>query len=214
MPALNEEGSVGQVIKAIKSHFDEIIVVDDGSSDNTYREILDSGAWALRHRSNRGQGAALETGNELARRMNADIVVHFDADGQFLPVEIPEMLAPVLSGEADICFGTRFGAKKSQIPFVKDKVLFPLARLVNRLLFRIELTDPQIGFRVLNKKALDTIRIELDDYAHCTEIIFKASHSDLRIKEVPVTVVYHEFGVGFKQGIKIFKDLLIAKLLS
>lgn len=220
IPAFNEEKTLAAVLDSISGMFDEVIVVDDGSSDDTFQIAKEKGVVALRHPLNRGQGAALETGNRMAKKMGTDIVLHFDADGQFLANEIKDVLRPILEDECDVVFGSRFLGKKSNMPVFKTKILFPIARLVNYF-FGITTTDPQSGFRAMNKKALSLIRISNDGSAHCSEILFKVSKLRLRIKEVPITVIYNEFGQGLlggkgrgKGGITIIKDLIIQKIIG
>lgn len=220
IPAFNEEKTLAKVLESIQGMFSEVIVVDDGSADRTHEIAKEQNVIALRHPLNRGQGASLETGDELARELKADVVLHFDADGQFLANEIKEMLAPIIKKESDVVFGSRFLGKKSNMPLFKTVILFPIARLVN-LFLGIRTSDPQSGFRALNKKALSLIRIQNDGSAHCSEILYKASHLDLRIKEIPITVVYNEFGQGLfggkgsgKGGVRIIKDLIIQKIIG
>ena len=213
IPALNEEKTLGQVITQVKSFVDEVIVVDDGSSDQTSEIALCEGAILLKHIINRGQGAALQTGNNYALANNLDIAIHFDADGQFLANEIPDFIKAIEEG-SDIVFGSRFLEKKSNMPFTKKHFIMPLARLVNKFFLKIDLTDPQSGFRALNRKALERISIEQSGWAHCSEILAKTVKSKLKFKEVPITVSYSKFGRSFKSGMQIIKDLFLAKLIN
>ncbi len=214
IPAWNEEKNISSVITAVKKQIPEVVVVDDGSQDNTSEQARQSGATVLKHIINRGQGAALQTGNEYALTKKADIIVHFDADGQFLSREIPEIIKPLRKQEVDIVFGSRFLEKKSHLPFSKKYFLLPLARLVNKFVLRVDLTDPQSGFRALSSRAAKAITIEQDGMAHCSEIIYKAFQKKLKFQEVPITVIYHNFGQKLGGGIKILKDLLFAKLMN
>lgn len=214
IPAWNEEKNIGRVLERVKSYVNEIVVVDDGSADNTFQEIKKYNVHALRHIINRGQGAALQTGNEYALQIGADIVVHFDADGQFLAEEIEEVITPVKNGEFDVVFGSRFMGKESNIPKFKKNIIVPLGHLVNKIIIGKSLTDPQSGFRVLSKKAVKTIIIEQNEMAHCSEIIHKTFKNNLKYKEVPITVIYNDFGRSFGTGIKIVKDLLLAKVMD
>jgi polyprenyl-phospho-N-acetylgalactosaminyl synthase len=214
IPAFNEEGKIGSVIKDARKYADEIVVIDDGSSDRSSEQAERAGAKVISHRINRGQGAALETGNRYALANGADIIVHFDADGQFLSGEIPEIIAPILDGSADIVFGSRFLSKRSEMPLLKRWLIMPFARAVNLFFFGITTTDPQSGFRAFSQKAARMIIIENDRMAHCSEILAKASASDLRIKEVPITVLYPDFGQRFSGGLDIIKDLLIGKMIK
>lgn len=212
IPAWNEEARIGQVLEGLRSLPYSVIVVDDASSDHTYQIASGYKVTLLRHKVNRGQGAALETGDQYALDMGADIIVHFDADGQFLVSEIAEIIQPIIKNQADIVFGSRFLEKKSAMPWVKKNIYFPLARVVNKILFGIKLSDPQSGFRALSRAAAQKITIQNDDMSHCSEIMAKAHEYKLRIQEVPVTVLYHGFGQGFWGGVKIFRKLLINKL--
>lgn len=213
IPAFNEEKNIGTTIENLLNHNYNLVVIDDCSDDKTYQIAKSKKVKVLRHIINRGQGAALATGNKYALNNDVDIVVHFDGDGQFLAEEIKDIISPILNNEADIVFGSRFLGKKSQMPSFKKNIIMPLARLVNQFL-GVNTSDPQIGFRALNKLALKKIEIENDGMAHCSEILFKAHKYKLRIKEIPVTVIYHRFGNNFSGGIKIIKDLIIKKLLK
>ncbi len=214
IPAYNEAKTIQEVINNVSSQVDQIVVVDDGSADRTGKLAREENVTVLTHLLNRGQGAALQTGDEYALNQGADIIIHFDADGQFLPAEIKEIIAPLKSGEADIVFGSRFLGKKSNMPRLKRYAIIPLAKIVNKLTINSPLTDPQNGFRALSRSAAEKITIEHDGMAHCSEIIMKTLANKLKFKEVPVTIIYHSFGQKFSGGIKIIKDLIIAKLLG
>ncbi len=219
IPAFNEEQSIGSVLAELKNLPYEVVVINDASSDQTAKIVEQFPVVLLSHRLNRGQGAALQTGNDYALKMGADIIVHFDADGQFLVKEISEIIAPLLTQQYDIVFGSRFLDKKSELPWLKDKLIFPIARLINRLFLGIKLTDPQSGFRAMTKETAAKIIIEHDGAAHCSEIAAKAHKLKLRIKEVPMTVKYFSFGQSLlagkgrgQGGLQIIKDLLFNKL--
>jgi len=214
IPAYNEEDCIVDVIREVKKVINNIIVVDDGSTDNTYNISLNEGAIVLRHIINRGQGAALRTGNEYALSKKAEIIVHFDADGQFKADEIDDLIKYIRKGEADIVLGSRFLEKKSNIPFLKKYFILPIARLINFIILGIKLTDPQSGFRALNRKAAFKIKIENDGMAHCSEILSKSFYYKFKIKEVPITVIYNNYGQKFSGGLRILKDMLINKLLN
>ena len=217
IPAYNEEKNIIKVLNDVKNEVDHIIVVDDFSIDGTERVIKNSNfnnISYIKHIINRGQGASLQTGSDYAIANGADIIVHFDADGQFLAKEIKDIIKPIINNKADIVFGSRFLSKKSNIPALKEKIIMPLARIVNKILIGNTLSDPQSGFRAINKKAYKHIKIDNDRMAHCTEIIQKAFSNNLKIIEVPITVIYNDFGQKFSGGIKIIKDLLISRLIN
>jgi len=214
IPAYNEAEHITEVISRVRPFVDEIVVVDDCSSDATAQLAQTAGATVLKHPINRGQGAALQTGNDYALLKNADIIIHFDADNQFCAEEISDLILPITSGRAQVALGSRFLTKKSKLPASKKNIIMPLARLVNRLFFNIKLSDPQSGFRVLSKEAAQKIKIKNDGMAHCSEILHQLFKNKFKIEEVPITVVYHEFGQKFSGGFKIIKDLLIRKIIK
>ena len=214
IPAYNEAAQIAAVVSGLKPYVNEIIVVDDASRDRTGAEALGAGALVLRHIINRDQGAALRTGTDFALRRGADIIIHFDADGQFLAEDIPSVIAPLLKGTADAVLGSRFMGKESKMPKSKRYLIMPLARFINRLFFNIRLSDPQSGFRALNRTAAEKIKIKSDGKAHCSEIIYQLFRQKLRVQEVPITVLYHHYGQKFSGGLTIIKDLIIQKLIQ
>lgn len=214
IPAYNESESLGKVISDVKPYVDEIVVVNDGSSDNTAEVSSANGAIVLTHLINRGQGAALQTGDEYALSQGADIIIHFDADGQFLANEIPDLIKPIINDGYDIVLGSRFLGKEANMPKLKRYLLVPLARLTNYLLLGVKLSDPQSGFRVMTGKTAAMIKIEQSGWAHCSEILAKIFSNKLKFKEVPITVVYTKFGRNFNSGLNIIKDLLIGKFIK
>lgn len=214
IPAYNENKHIISTVEGARPLVDETVVVDDGSSDNTAVLARRAGATVLRHIVNRGQGAALRTGTDYALKSGAGVIVHFDADGQFLSGEIDAIVEPIRQGEADAVFGSRFLTKGSNMPKFKRAVIMPLARLVNRIFLNVRLTDPQCGFRALSRSGAEKIRWYQDGMAHCSEILYAAGRSGLRLKEVPVTVIYHRYGQRFWGGVKILKDLFLARLIN
>jgi polyprenyl-phospho-N-acetylgalactosaminyl synthase len=213
IPAYNEAKRIGQVLEDLSILPYKLVVIDDASSDDTSKIVSSYPKVALlRHKINRDQGAALQTGNQYALSKGADLIVHFDADGQFLSKEIKDVLAPIIDDNYDIVFGSRFLDKQSDIPAFKKNIIFPLARLVNRVFLGIKTSDPQSGFRAMTREVAQRIQIEQDGKAHCSEIMAKAFDYKLKIKEVPITVIYHEFGQGMGHGFKILKDILFSKI--
>ncbi len=213
VPAYNEEKKIGSVVQSLFGHVDQVVVVDDASPDNTFQIAKDAGAVVLRHGINRGQGAALQTGHDYALKNNAEYVLHFDGDGQFCVEDILPALNKMKESSYDVLFGSRFLGKKSNIPWLKRFVLFPMARIFNKM-SGVYLTDIHNGFRILNKKALEVLKIEQDRMAHATEIPVKVKKLGLKYVEFPVKVVYHEYGQGIGNGLSVAKDLLFGKFLK
>ncbi|OGH59960.1 MAG: hypothetical protein A2725_01855 [Candidatus Magasanikbacteria bacterium RIFCSPHIGHO2_01_FULL_33_34] len=214
IPAYNEEKSLGSVVRSLLNHVDRVVVVDDGSKDKTAKVAFEEGAVVLRHKINRGQGAALQTGHEYARLHKVDYVLHFDGDGQFDAIDIVPAFEKIQSEQADILFGSRFLGKESNIPFIKKNLIFPIARVFNRWMTGIKLSDIHNGFRILNKRAFTEINIKQDRMAHATEIINQTRLNNLKFVEFPVKVMYREYGQGFSGGIKIISDLFTSKFVS
>lgn len=215
IPAYNESATIAPVIQDIRAADKEwqIVVVDDASEDNTAELARLSGAVVLRHLVNRGQGAALKTGTDYAIMNGAEIIVHFDADGQFVASEIKDVIAPIIAGQAGIVFGSRFlpalGGKKSSIPWFKKHVILGLAKIVNRVFLGINLTDPQSGFRAFSREAAEKLNWQQDKMAHCSEIMRLAFKNKLRAQEAPITIIYRNFGQRFSGGFKILEEFFL-----
>lgn len=214
IPAYNEEKYITSVVKGVLPHVDRVVVVDDGSTDATANEARFAGAVVLRHALNRGQGAALETGHEYARSVGAEYVLHFDADAQMSPDDIMPAFEAMRTAGADVVFGSRFlGGNITSIPWFKKNILLPLARIVSRIFGAPALTDAHNGFRILNRRALERIRITHDRMAHATEIPAIAARAELRSIEHPVRVEYREYGQSAFDGFDVVKDLMMGKIL-
>ena len=213
VPAYNEEQKIGSVVRSLFAHVDKVVVVDDSSSDNTFGVAKKAGAIVLQHKINRGQGASLQTGHDYALQIEADYILHFDGDGQFCVEDIDPALEKLKEKEADILFGSRFLDDRTKIPKFKKYILFPVARVFNKM-SGVYLTDIHNGFRILSKKALENIKIEQDRMAHATEIPAKAKKIGLKYIEFPVKVVYHQYGGGLIHGLGVVKDLLFGRFVK
>jgi glycosyltransferase involved in cell wall biosynthesis len=206
---------VGRVIRGLfEQGYTNIIVIDDGSKDETAVEAQKAGATVIRHKINRGQGAALETGDEYARSVGALKVVHFDADGQFNPSDIAAGIKVMNEKGVDVIFGSRFLDSRSKIPWFKKHVLLKVARWINYVFSGILLSDAHNGFRIFNQNALSKIVFKHDRMSHNTEILKIVKRSGLKYAEVPVEVRYSDYGQGLFGGVKIIYDLLIGIFTS
>ncbi len=214
IPAWNEAKTIVNVVQEVKKYVDEVIVVDDGSEDETGRLARSAGATVLVHTINRGQGAALRTGTEYALNIGADIIVHFDADGQFAAQDIPKVISPVIQGEAEAVFGSRFLGERNNIPFLKKAIVLPLARLFNLVFLGVRVRDPQNGFRALSAQAARQLNWRQDKMAHCSEILWLARLAKINYQEVGVTVHYNNFGQRMSGGWKIISDLFLGRFLK
>jgi len=188
IPAYNEEDTIGSVIRKALKHVDVVIVCDDGSTDLTNLRAREAGAFVIRHEKNMGYGAALKTLFDAARAINPDIMIILDGDGQHDPDDIPSLIKPILSGEADIVVGSRFMGK-TRMPAYRG-IGIKLISLIVRLTAYPDLKDAQSGFRAYGRRAIRAIRITERGMGASTEILLKASSLGLRLKEVPVEVSY------------------------
>ncbi len=214
VPAYNESERITGVVRSLRGVVDEVVVIDDGSTDDTAIRARAAGAIVLVHSVNMGQGAALETGHEYVRRTGGGIVVHFDGDGQFQVEDITRALNVLGDSGSDIVLGSRFLGPSAHIPLIKRRVIHPLARWVNYIFTRVVLTDAHNGFRVLGPRALAEIRFTQNGMAHATEIIEHIREKGLRYVEIPVVVRYHEYGQKFRGGLTVIKDLIVGKFMK
>ena len=219
IPAYNESPEVlRRVVAPLCRGGYRVVVVDDGSRDPAAPALAGLPAVALRHRINRGQGAALQTGMEYCRRHGATCCIHYDADGQHDPAEIPALLAAIRNG-ADIALGSRFLRPEdvAAVPPMR-RGLLRLARCVNGALTGMWLTDAHNGFRALGRRALECIDITEDRMAHASQILSQIRRHRLRCVEVPTHIVYSDYSVGKGQGavnaVNILIDLLLDRFMG
>lgn len=191
IPAYNEEKYIRKIVKLTKQYVNTVIVIDDGSTDKTYKEARIAGAIVIRHPRNMGYGAALRTIFNTSRRLEADILVTLDGDGQHNPSEIPILLDPLVKRSADMVIGSRFLGYTDQPNWRLGgvKIITWIAKLGLGLPKHI--TDVQNGFRAYNKKAISLIRPSDFDMGASIEIIYQAITNNLKIVEVPTTVIHH-----------------------
>ncbi len=217
VPAYQAKETVAQVVNDLLPLVERVVVVDDGSSDTTAEVARAAGAKVLQHLVNRGYGAALETGHQYALRQGAEAVVHFDADGQFSPMDLPKLIAALLPGKASAVLGSRFLGQAINIPAVR-KFTLKLAIIFTWATTGVRLSDAHNGLRAFTREALELMHIKQDRMAASSEIIQELADNHIPIKEVPVTVTYTDYSLrSSKQGAlpaaKIVKDLLIGKFL-
>jgi glycosyltransferase involved in cell wall biosynthesis len=187
--AFNEGSRLESVLQGLRSYFPNVVVVDDGSRDETSEVASRFPLHVLRHPVNRGGGAALQTGLDYALQQGAEFIVCFDADGQHRPEDIEPMLQPALSGQCDVVLGSRFLETGSNPPFMR-RMLLQAARGFTWLTSGLYLTDCHNGFRVLTRHAASQIRLTQDRMAYASQLYDEIRRTGLRWKEVPVTIRY------------------------
>jgi glycosyltransferase involved in cell wall biosynthesis len=214
--AFNEAGAIGRVVSELREAYANVVVVDDGSRDETWREARAAGAVVLRHIINRGQGAALQTGIAYALAAGAQIVITFDADGQHRVEDIAALAGPITRGEVEISLGSRFLADRDAIPLGRRLVLLAAVAFM-RVTSGVKLTDAHNGLRAFSRRAAAHLDIQLDRMAHASEIIDQIRSSGLAYREVPVRVRYTAYSMQKGQrssaAFRVAWDYLIGRLL-
>ncbi|WP_205875194.1 glycosyltransferase family 2 protein [Mycobacterium camsae] len=211
VPAFNEAVVIGEVVAELRTVFGHVVCVDDGSADGTGEIARQAGAALVRHPINLGQGAAIQTGVEYARRQpGATVFATFDADGQHRVKDVVTMIDRLNRGDVDIVIGTRFGQQvANRPPLVKRLVLQTAARLSRRGR-RLGLTDTNNGLRVFNKAVADGLNITMSGMSHATEIVMMIAENHWRVAEVPVEVLYTDYskskGQPLLNGVNIIFD--------
>ena len=215
IPAFNEDAAIGDVVRAVRARFPEVVVVDDGSRDQTADAARRAGAVVLRHVINRGQGAALKTGIEYALRRCAAVIVTFDSDGQHRLEDVDRLIEPVVAGRCDVALGSRFLAPGSNVPPLR-KLTLKLGVAFTRTISGIRVTDTHNGLRALSRDAAARIEILQDRMAHASEILDEIARLKLRYEEVPVRIRYSDYsqakGQRSSAAFRIAWDFLVGKL--
>jgi len=198
IPIFNEASVIGQVLEEIRcAGAYKLIVVDDGSTDDSFIQASAYGALALRHRLNRGKGAAVKTGIMAANLLEADIVVTMDGDGQHDPADIEALTKPILSNVADVTLGSRT-FKPEEMPRIKV-VANVFGNFFTWLFYGIWVSDSQSGFRAYSKYAALIIDTKADKYEYDSKVIREIKTNRLRFTEVPVHTRYTDYSRGKKQ---------------
>jgi glycosyltransferase involved in cell wall biosynthesis len=190
IPCLNEADHLPGTLAALPREIPgvdviEVLIVDDGSCDDTSDVARRGGArHVVRHRGNRGLAAAFQSGVDLALRAGADIIVNTDADGQYVGEDICRLVAPVLSGEADVVIGDR-GVRRNAHFGVSKRLLQRLGSSVVRRLSRTDVTDAVSGFRAMSREAAQRIFITTE-FSYTTDMLIQAGRKRMRIVSVPI----------------------------
>jgi len=207
--AHNEARYVGSIVLQARQYVDEVIVVDDGSTDNTARVAELAGATVIRHAENRGKGTAIQSILAEAKKRNPDILVLLDADSQHNPNEIPALIKPISEG-FDLVIGSR-EAQKDKTPRYRrigQKVLLRSTRLASKA----NISDSESGFRALSAKAINELDLKAHGFAIESEMITRAADKNLKITEVPISNIYTKDGSTLnpiRHGIDVLSRIIV-----
>jgi glycosyltransferase involved in cell wall biosynthesis len=188
IPAYNEEETIGSVISSIKKVMNEnkydykILVIDDGSKDNTAKIAKELGAIIFSHQMNRGLAETFRTEMKQAIELNPNIIVHIDADNQYVASEIPNLIKPIIDKKADIVLGSRFKGKIESMPLIKRLGNKAFSKVISNIT-KIKISDGQTGFRAFTKEVAK-MNIQ-SNHTYTQEQIIKAVKNKFRLTEVP-----------------------------
>jgi glycosyltransferase involved in cell wall biosynthesis len=214
--AYNEEKRIGPVLDDLLKAAKNIVVVEDGSRDDTAGEVAKRPVWLVRHAVNLGQGAALQTGISFALGRQARYIVTFDADGQHCISDLPVLLQHLNAAGADFALGSRFLGDAQGIPMSR-RLMLRMAVLFTRLLSGVALTDAHNGLRAMTRQGAQQIHITMNRMEHASEIIDQIAASGLKYVEVPVHIRYtadslakgQKSSAALRLGIKLLLERVI-----
>lgn len=202
IPTFNESKAIGRVVGQIKEQRLDVLVIDDGSYDDTFGIAAKNGAVVLRNEKNQGKGASLIRGFDYARQNGFDAVVTMDGDGQHLPEDIPLFLRAAQESPAGMVVGNRM-TRTSKMPYIRVLTNRFMSWLIS-LVAGQKIPDSQCGFRLIKKELLDKMQLKTAKYEIESEMLIKASRLGFKIVAVPVKTVY----AGERSHINPFIDTL------
>lgn len=204
--AYNEAKAIADVIADVATTGHRIVVVDDGSADATGAIAAQAGASVITHPINLGQGAALQTGIQLALRQGAEVVVTFDADGQHRAADIAALVDALTRHGADFALGSRFLGHALNMP-PSRRALLKAATWFTRATTGLRITDAHNGLRAFTRRGAEHIHLRQNRMAHASELLHQIATSGLAYVEVPVTIHYNAYSLA--KGQSLFDALLI-----
>jgi glycosyltransferase involved in cell wall biosynthesis len=190
IPAFNEEKHIGDVVRRTREQLDHVLVVDDGSSDETAGLAREAGAEVIVHPENRGKGESIKSGLRYWLERQLTWVVILDADGQHRPEEIDRLIRAAASDGASLLLGNRM-KDISSMPLVRRWVNRYMSKKISRLCGQ-DIPDTQCGFRMLHRHFIPEVLTGTDRFDYETEMLIIASRKGFRIESVPISTVYSD----------------------
>ena len=226
LPAFNEGPVIGQVLDRLPRHLNAsgkklrtlIIVVNDGSSDNTALEVAKrKGVTLISHVINCGAGAATRTGLHYALESGCSYAVIMDSDGQHSAEDVKKLIGAIANDESDLIIGSRLKQYSGNMPLSK-RVGNKGLSFITFLLLGVYASDTQSGLRAFSRQAMGMVEFHSNNYAHCSEMLWKAHQAKLRISEVPIEAIYTDYSVSRGQknlsgAYEIIRQLIRRRLL-
>lgn len=221
IPAYNEEQAIEKVLLSLPKKISKVreivtIVIDDGSSDKTYEIARSFANKAIRHIVNLGQGAAFKTGFKYAKKINADVVVTIDGDGQHSNKDIQRLIEPIIYGKAEIVSGSRM-FNTNGMPRIRIIGNW-LMNLMTLIIFRKWVSDSQTGMRAFSKEVIAKMNLYSLGHEVCSEIVGEAKRHNFKFIEVPITTIYTDYsqskGQSILNAMNILTKLLEIKLME
>ena len=215
IPAFNEEKAIGDVIEKSFQYVDDILVVDDGSKDNTYEIVKNTDVLIIRHETNLGKGVALRDAFNYIK--NYDIVVTIDGDGQHDPSEIPKLIKPIKEAKADLVNGSRYLDGFDDDTPAYRRVGQRVLDIATNITSGTSVTDSQSGFRAFKGDTIKYYRFRDTGFGIESEMLADASENNLKIIEVPITVRYDVENSSTKgpvtHGVGVLIKIIIDKII-
>lgn len=214
LPAYNEETRIQPVIEEIAEKGYKMVIVNDGSSDNTLEVIKESqrkypkNIYIYSHIINRGVGVAMQTGFDAVLRYNPKYVVNMDSDGQHSADDLDNVLKPLITGEAQAVIGVR---PLKDMPLSRN-IANAIMNLLTRIFYHVDVSDSQTGFRAITNEALHKIEINARGYLISSEFIREVNDNNIPFAEVPIKTIYtpetQKKGTNVKEAFKILIQMI------
>lgn len=189
IPSYNESKTISSLVKRIKSRGLDVLVVDDGSTDNTSEIAQHSGAGVLRYQKNKGKGASLKEGFRYILKKDYDAVITMDGDGQHSPEDIPKFIDTAVNPDTDMVVGNRMSVSRG-MPFTRRLTNNLMSWFISKIC-RQKIADSQCGFRLIKRRAFKHLKLVSDNYEIESEMLIETSRQGLGIKFIPIQTIYY-----------------------